>query len=189
VGSEEERRARFENAALPFMDRVHRVALRLTRRPEDARDLLQETYLRAFRAFDSFTPGTNCKAWLFKIQYSIFVNRYRKEKREPAFVPFEDMFHRVLDDPAALERMLGESRGRGSAPEVTLALESLPESFRSAVLLVDVEELSYEEAAAALGCPIGTLRSRLFRARRMLFTALSEYAKTVGHVRSTQVTE
>lgn len=189
MGPEEERRrAAFEAVALPFMDRVYRVALRLTRRPEDARDLLQETYLRAFRAFDSFTPGTNCKSWLLKILYSVFVNRYRKEKREPSFVPFEEEFHRIVEDPNALERRLMESRGEQS-PEVSSALESLPEVFRAAVLLVDVEELSYEEAAEVLSCPLGTLRSRLFRARRMLFVALSEHARRSGRLRQTQVTE
>ena len=185
---EESRRASFEAAALPFMDRVYRAALRLTRRPEDARDLLQETYLRAFRAFDSFIPGTNCKSWLLKILYSVFVNRYRKEKREPPHVPFEEQFHRLLDDPNSLERKLMEIRGPHSV-EVSSALDSLPETFRAAVLLVDVEELSYEEAADALSCPLGTLRSRLFRGRRMLFVALSEYARRTGHLHETRVTE
>jgi RNA polymerase sigma-70 factor (ECF subfamily) len=183
---ESEKRARFETTALPFIKSVHNMALRLTRRAEDAKDLVQETYLRAYRTFDNFRPGTNCKAWLFTILYSIFVNRYHRERREPDTVSVEELeqkFHRSL---AAPERT--ESGAPGRPPEwtdreVEVAFDELPESFREVVLLVDVEELTYEEAAAALGCPIGTVRSRLSRARKALFVALEEYARRTGYLK------
>ena len=178
--------ARFESAALPFMGALYHKAVVLTRRPEDASDLVQETYLRAYRNFASFTEGTNCKAWLFTIQYSIFVNKYRKAQREPEMLSLDEMdeqFHSATGlqnweaDFAALD---------WREPEVDAALGKLPEGFRAAVLLVDVEELSYEEAAAVLACPLGTLRSRLARARRMLFVELRDYARTKGFCREAQ---
>ena len=178
--------ARFESAALPFMDALYHKALVLTRRPEDAGDLVQETYLRAFRNFSSFTAGTNCKAWLFTIQYSIFVNKYRKAQREPEVLPIDELdatFQRALGAPDWEKDFAGLD---WREPEVDAALSKLPEDFRAAVLLVDVEELSYEEAAGVLACPVGTLRSRLSRARRLLFTELREYARTKGFLREAQ---
>jgi RNA polymerase sigma-70 factor (ECF subfamily) len=183
--SQAEKRARFEATALPFMRAVYSFALRLARRPEDARDLVQETYLRAYRTFDNFLPGTNCKAWLFTILYSIFVNRYHRERRAPVTISVEELeekFHRSL---AAPDRT-GSVVSAGSPPEwtdgeVETAFEQLPENFRSVVLLVDVEELTYEEAAEALGCPVGTVRSRLSRARKALFVALQDHARRAGY--------
>lgn len=178
--------ARFERAALPFMGVLYHKALVLTRRPEDAGDLVQETFLRAFRNFSSFTEGTNCKAWLFTIQYSIFVNKYRKAQREPELLSIDEMdesFQRAISDPAWENDFAALD---WKEPEVDDALGKLPEGFRAAVLLVDVEELSYEEAAGVLACPIGTLRSRLARARRMLFVELRDYARTKGFFREAQ---
>jgi RNA polymerase sigma-70 factor, ECF subfamily len=183
--SDNEAAVRFEATALPFMDALYNKALHLTRRPEDAGDMVQETYLRAYRTFSSFKEGTNCKAWLFTILYSIFVNKYRKEQRELDTVSIDELeetFHHTLADPnwetnfAALTR----SELDWQEPEVNHAVAKLPEDFRSAVLLVDVEGFTYEEAAAALDCPVGTLRSRLFRARRMLFLELHDYARRMG---------
>jgi len=179
--------ARFEALALPFMNALYNKALHLTRRPEDAADLVQETYLRAYRTFANFRAGTNCKAWLFTIQYSIFVNKYRKAQREPETVSmneWEETYHREMADPAwddefaALTSFEKEWQG----PEIAEALGKLPEEFRAAVLLVDVEQLTYEEAARVLSCPVGTLRSRLFRARRALFVELSGYARKMGFI-------
>ncbi len=147
---------------------------------------MQETYLRAFRNFSSFTAGTNCKAWLFTIQYSIFVNKYRKAQREPEVLPIDELdatFQRMLAEPDWEKDFAGLD---WREPEVDEALGKLPEDFRAAVLLVDVEELSYEEAAGVLTCPVGTLRSRRSRARRMLFTELREYARTKGFLREAQ---
>ena len=177
--------ARFEAAALPWMGVLHHKALSLTQRPAEAADLVQETYLRAFRSFSSFTEGTNCKAWLFTIQYSIFVNRYRKLQREPEMVSLDELggtFDRTLADPE-WERAVSDLSNAGvdwSGPEVAQALADLPESFRTAVMLVDVDEFSYEQAAVILNCPVGTLRSRLSRARQMLFLALRDYARKTG---------
>jgi RNA polymerase sigma-70 factor, ECF subfamily len=184
----ENKRAQFEATALPFMRSIYNTALYLTRRPEDASDLVQETYLRAYRTFSNFTPGTNCKAWLFTIMYSVFVNKYRKEQREPESVSIEELeekFHRSLA-AAEWDPYLVQNTGV-MAPEVDQALNSLPESFRLAVLLVDVEEMSYEEAATILNCPMGTLRSRLFRARKLLFLELQSYAQRKGYVQRSQI--
>lgn len=178
----ENRRAQFETTALPFMRAIYNAALRLTHRSEDASDLVQETYLRAYRTFSNFSPGTNCKAWLFTIMYSIFVNKYRKEQRQPESVSVEELeekFHRLLA-AAEWDPYLEQDAGVMAA-EVVQALNKLPESFRLAVLLVDVEEMSYEEAAAILNCPLGTLRSRLFRARKLLFLELQPYAQRKGY--------
>lgn len=181
-----DRRRRFEDTALPWMGAIYGTALRLTGRPEDARDLVQETYLRAYRTADNFRPGTNAKAWLSTILYSIFVNRYRKRQREPKMVSLEEMetrFWEISTPPAQKEAGLA---GDGRAPswterEVERAVAELPESFRTAVLLVDVEEFSYEETAAVMDCPVGTVRSRLSRARKMLFVALEQYARRTGY--------
>lgn len=170
------------------MDALYNQAVRLTRHSEDASDIVQETYLRAYRTFANFKEGTNCKAWLFTILYSIFVNKYRKRQREPNTVSIEELeeaFHRTLADGdwetnfAALTR----SELDWQEPEVNHALTKLPEDFRSAVLLVDGQGFTYEEAAAALECPVGTLRSRLFRARRILFLELEDYARRIGLIR------
>lgn len=178
-------RARFEALALPLLRPLYNTALRLTRRPEDASDVVQETCLRAYRTFANFSPGTNAKAWLFTIMYSVFVNRYRKEQRAPGTVPLEE-----AESGWAGRRPASSGQPTLPGPEVTdlappvrLALDRLPEAFRSAVLLVDLEELSYEEAAAVLKCPVGTLRSRLFRARRALFLELRPYADRMGYAR------
>ena len=179
--------ARFEAMALPFMSALYNKALHLTLRPEDAADLVQETYLRACRTFANFVEGTNGKAWLFTILYSIFINKYRKAQREPETVSIDELegtYHRELADPAwddefaALAGLEKEWQG----PEISHALGKLPEEFRAAVLLVDVEQLTYEEAAGVLNCPVGTLRSRLFRARRVLFVELRDYARKMGFI-------
>ena len=180
--------ARFEAVAMPFMDALYNKALHLTHRPEDANDVVQETYLRAFRTFGNFAEGTNCKAWLFTILYSVFINRYRKEQREPDMVSMderEETFHLTLADEQWESNFaaLSGSELDWQGAEVKEALAKLPETFRTAVLLVDVEGLTYEEAAAVVNSPVGTLRSRLFRARRLLFVELHDYARKMGIIR------
>jgi RNA polymerase sigma-70 factor (ECF subfamily) len=179
--------ARFEAAALPFVNALYNKALHLTRNPEDASDLVQETFLRAYRTFANFAEGTNCKAWLFTILYSIFVNQYRKAQREPDTVSIDELeatYHRELTDASWDDdfAILAGSELDWQGPEVSRALGKLPEEFRAAVLVVDVEQLTYEEAAAILNCPVGTLRSRLFRARRVLFVELRDYARKMGFI-------
>ncbi len=181
-------RAQFEAIALPFTKPLYNTAMHLTHRAEDASDLVQETYLRAYRTFHNFTPGTNCKAWLFTILYSVFVNRYRKEQREPESVSLDELEEKFREFLVAGEwdpQRAVDLREVGA--EVDQALNRLPEAFRSAVLLVDVEELSYEEAAAILNCPVGTVRSRLFRARKLLFLELQQYAQKKGYVQKAKV--
>lgn len=178
-------RTRFEAVALPLMATLHRAALHMTRDSHAASDLVQDTYLRAYRAFDQFRPGTNCRAWLFSIMYSVFNSAYRKAQRTltgsqmiALQADYDDWLesgedapelHAPLEAPQELD------------PQVERALNSLPEAFRHVVMLVDVGELSYEEAAAVVGCAVGTVRSRLFRARKYLFAALSAYARDEGY--------
>lgn len=174
--STDDLRARFEGEALPHLRAVFTIARRLTRREEDARDLTQEAFLRALGQFESFAAGTNCKAWLFTITYSLFVNRYRRRQREPALMTVDDQ-HAALDQRAVITQSRRVSTPARAAVEadVEAALAELPEEFRAAILLVDVEDLSYEEAAAVLACPVGTVRSRLFRARKHLANSLRDY--------------
>lgn len=176
------RRAEFEETALPVASALYRAAMRFTRRPEDASDVVQETMLRAYRTFHSFQPGTNAKAWLFTILYSILTNDWRRRQRAPQEISLEVVEERFASalraSGADAERALLQRLG--ATPEIDSALRELPEEFRAAVLLVDVDELSYEEAALALNCPVGTLRSRLHRARKLLFAALHEYARRAG---------
>jgi RNA polymerase sigma-70 factor (ECF subfamily) len=181
-----ERRERFDATALPLLSAVYAYGIRLSRNADTARDLVQETYLRAYRTFDNFRAGTNCKAWLFTILYSIFVNRYHKKRREPKMVSLdqiEERFRRSLEAAKAVPPAVSST---WSDPDIEAALDALPESFRATVLLVDVEELSYEEAAGALKCPLGTVRSRLNRARRLLYCALEEHARRIGYLRETE---
>ena len=177
-----DRRADFEAVALPVSPALYRTARRLSRQPEDASDLVQETFLRAYRTFDSFRHGTNAKAWLFTILYSILANRWRRAAQAPAEISLDDVdtrFGRVLAAEAVhVERELISRLG--ASPEIDKALRDLPEAYRAAVLLVDVEELSYEEAAVALECPVGTVRSRLARGRKQLYLALRDYARRTG---------
>jgi len=184
------KREAFEAAALPFTRALYNTALRLTREPPDAVDLVQETFLRAYRTFENFTPGSNCKAWLFTILYSIFTNQYHQAKRRPRMESVEDLeqrfqhFAQAPDDPASDVTMV-EGWGQRWSPEVERALRLLPEDFRSPLLLVDVEGLSYDEAASVLGCAVGTVGSRLFRGRKLLFAMLQDYAHQARYGKDT----
>lgn len=186
----EERTARFESLALPFLGALYNTALHLTADPDDASDVVQETCLRAYRTFDNFRPGTNGKAWLFTILYSVFINRRKKLRREVGPFPadeLEERFRQFIEEPTGAEDAGEiESWGRRWPRELEAALRALPEAFRAAILLVDVEELSYDEAAAVVGCPVGTLRSRLFRGRRLLFAALQDYARRAGYLKPSE---
>jgi RNA polymerase sigma-70 factor (ECF subfamily) len=179
-------RREFETCALPLAPALYHTALRLARQPADAQDLVQETMLRAYRTFANFQPGTNARAWLFTILYSVFSNRYRREMRTRAHLPLDapdEQFANLAADlsPTQEDRLLAAE----TSPEVDEALARLPEEFRSALLLVDVAELSYEEAAQALGCPVNTVRSRLFRGRKALFVHLADYARQRGFLAGT----
>jgi RNA polymerase sigma-70 factor (ECF subfamily) len=180
-------RARFERDVLPLLPSLYGAAMRLTRNPSDAEDLVQETYLRAFRGFGGFQEGTNLKAWLYRILTNQFINTYRKKQREPQIVEGPD----DLDEWYLYDKLGGRSVEASAETEVLdqipdadvkAALESLPENFRIPVLLADVEGFSYKEIAEIMETPIGTVMSRLHRGRKALEKALWETARARGLV-------
>lgn len=177
------KRAEFAKWALPHMDQVYTAGLYLTRNKEEAEDLLQETMLRAYRFWHQFTPGTNCKAWLMTILHNSFKNRYRDRSREQQTVEFDESLH-APDQSASAELSQTNPEEIVAAQrlddEMERALRSLPAEFLEAIVLVDIQELTYEEAAGVLGCPIGTIRSRLSRGRQLLHSALQQYAQQRG---------
>jgi RNA polymerase sigma-70 factor (ECF subfamily) len=175
--------ATFAEQAMPFMDSLYSAALRMTRNPADAEDLVQETYLRAYRGFGGFEEGTNLKAWLYRILTNTFINTYRAKKRRPEETEMEEVedlyLYRRLGglEAAAMGRSAeDELMDWFTDAEVKEAIESLPESFRLAVLLADVEGFSYREIADILDIPIGTVMSRLHRGRKSLQRRLYDYA-------------
>ncbi len=167
-----ELKAEFERVTLPHLSHLYTSAFYLTKDISEAEDLVQEAYLRAFRFFHKFQPGTNCRAWLLSILRNLFINRYRQKQRESQTLDWEKI-DEVYE--SIMER--GEKKERGNPEnlfvsqlmdeEVEKALRELPEEFRAAIVLVDIEELSYEVAAKVIGCPIGTVRSRVSRGRRL----------------------
>jgi RNA polymerase sigma-70 factor (ECF subfamily) len=178
---------RFDRDVLPLLPSLYGAALRMTRNPADAEDLLQETTLRAYRGFASFQEGTNLKAWLYRILTNSFINTYRKKQREPKTVEGPE----DLDEWFLFDRLGAQSVARSAEEDVLAnipdaavkeALESIPENFRMAVLLADVEGFSYKEIAEITGVPIGTVMSRLHRGRKALEKALYGVAKERGLV-------
>jgi len=175
----------FEREAVPHMDILYNYALRMTGSRDDAHDLVQETYLKAYRFWDKYEKGTNIRAWLFRIMKNSYINRYRKEVKEPETVDYEEIqnFYNIIRDEATDPNDLEEKIFGGLLEDdVAKALESLPEDFRTVVILCDIEGLSYEEISEFVECPIGTVRSRLHRGRNILRDKLFEYAKKRGLV-------
>ncbi len=174
----------FERELLPHIDALTTFAYHLTYNEEDAKDLVQETFMKAYRAIRSYVEGTNAKAWLFKILKNAYINQYRKKSRRPAKVDFEEFIGYQDKEESSnvseyqdlrteiFENLLGD--------EVTVAINSLPIDFRTVILLCDVEGFTYEEIAKIIDIPIGTVRSRLHRARNMLKEKLKKYAETQG---------
>ena len=179
-------RSHFEEAALVHADALYGAALRMTRDRADAEDLLQETFLKAFRAYDRFEEGTNLRAWLFRILTNTYISTYRRRQRAPEESDLDDveelyLYRRLA--AAGLSRSAEDAAlDRLTAPEVLSALEELPEQFRLAVLLSDVEGFSYKEIAEITDVPIGTVMSRLHRGRKALQRALAPYATEQGLV-------
>jgi RNA polymerase sigma-70 factor, ECF subfamily len=178
-------RERFERDVLPLLPNLYAAALRMTRNPADAEDLVQDTYLRAFRGFSGFTEGTNLKAWLYRILTNSFINTYRKKQRQPQTVEGPD----DVDEWYLFDKLGGRNVELSAETEVLdkipdeavkSALESLPENFRLPVLLADVEGFSYKEIAEIMDTPIGTVMSRLHRGRKALQKALWDTAKERG---------
>ena len=177
----ESKKKEFEEIAFQHMDSLYGAALRMTRDGSDAQDLVQDTYIRAFRFFDKFEKGTNFKAWLFKILKNVYINKYRKELKKPQMVniadveasgdlkeevtPEDEIFNGLLDD------------------DITRAMDDLPEEFRLAIILSDLQGLSYKEVAEILDRPIGTVMSRLHRGRKLLRSSLRDYAKKHGYIK------
>jgi len=185
----------FEELFLPLLDNLYSIALRMTRNEKDAEDLVQETYLKAFRFFHRFERGTNARAWALTILTNTFRTRYRKKKQEPAMVDFEAVENFCLADEMVKEITASDKSEARSADIVTSvlkdyvsddiieALESVPEQFRIAVLLSDVEGFSYQEISEILGISVGTVKSRIFRGRKILQKQLWEFARQRGIVK------
>jgi RNA polymerase sigma-70 factor (ECF subfamily) len=182
--TEEEKQEIFHNEFLPHINAMHSFAYRLTLDADDANDLVQDTYLKAYRFIDSFEKGTNAKAWLFRILKNSFINDYRKKSKEPSKVDYQEVetyynseeVHRQITPDLRVEAvkdMIGD--------EISNALNSLDVDFRTVIILCDLEGFKYDEMAKILDIPIGTVRSRLHRARNLLKEKLSDYARKMGY--------
>jgi RNA polymerase sigma-70 factor (ECF subfamily) len=190
--SPEQRTARFERDAMPLLDQLYAAALRMTRNPADAEDLVQETYLKAYGAFGSFRAGTNLRAWLYRILTNTYINGYRKRQRQPVAQPTEE-----ITDWQLAQAAQHSSSGLRSAEmdaldllpdsDVKDALSQLGEDFRMAVYLADVEGFAYKEIAEIMGTPIGTVMSRLHRGRKQLRDMLTGVARERGFLRNAEV--
>lgn len=180
IYEEEFKTERFSETAIIHIDSIYRFALYMTKNENDAQDLVQDTYLRAYKFFDKFQEGTNCKAWLLKILKNTFINSLRRSKRYPNMVCLSEIEEQGLNlsfDAKFDDRISGEVFD----DDIAAAVESLPDSYKSVVILADIEGLSYREISDLVGCPIGTVMSRLCRGRRLLKKKLHNYALQYGY--------
>jgi RNA polymerase sigma factor (sigma-70 family) len=174
----------FDKEFMPQINAMYNFAYRLTLERDDAKDLLQDTYLKAYRFIDSFQQGTNAKAWLFRILKNSFINDYRKKSKEPSKVDYQEVeayYNSEEVDRQITPDLRVESLGNMIGDEISNALNALDVDFRTVIILCDLEGFKYEEMAKILDIPIGTVRSRLHRARNLLKEKLSEYAKSMGY--------
>jgi RNA polymerase sigma-70 factor (ECF subfamily) len=177
----------FDREVIPHMDALYNYALKMTGSPDDADDLVQETYLKAFRFFDKFEQGTNSKAWMFRILKNSYINDYRKIKKEPNKVDYEDVqnfYENIKSTDVKAQHVEEDSFSKLLDDDLTAAITNLPEDFRTVIILSDIEGFTYDEIADFIDCPVGTVRSRLHRARKMLYTKLYNYADEKGYIRS-----
>ena len=177
------RQHKFEAIMVPHMDVLYSYGLYLTNDRDTASDLLQETFLKAFRFFDKFEEGTNARAWLYRIMRNTFINEYRRIKRLPDLVEYDEQIssYQMLPRDEEETDLRRQINGELFDDQIAVAISALPEKFKSVIILRDVEDLPYEEIAEALEIPIGTVRSRLHRARAILFAKLKDYASTRGY--------
>ncbi len=178
-----EARVDFEREALPHLDILYRYALRLTGNQEDAYDIVQETYLKAYRFFDKFERGTNCRAWLFRIMKNTFINEYHRSKKLQSNVDYDDIqnfYESIKATEVKTKHTVCDGLGSLMNDEITSALNKLPDDFKTVVILSDIEGLSYDEISAFIDVPVGTVRSRLHRARKMLYAILYLYGQEKG---------
>ena len=180
---------RFEDTTLAHIDELYGTALRLTRNERDAEDLVQDTYLKAYKSFHQFKPGTNCRAWLFKILTNTFINIYRRRVKEREILERQEngSLQNSLVHRESVDRYANPARrvvNMGLSDDVQAALDAVPVDFRTAVILSDLQDFSYKEIAEIMGTPIGTVMSRLFRGRRLLRKALSAFAVEEGYIRA-----
>ena len=186
--SDEELAQRFERDAMPLLDQLYGAALRMTRNPADAEDLVQETYIKAFQGFRSYKPGTNLKAWLYRILTNAYINNYRKAQRRPAEYATDDITDSQIAETAShtsigLRSAEVEALEKLPDEEIRDALMSLKEDYRMVVYYADVEGLPYKEIAEIMGTPIGTVMSRLHRGRKQLRDALHNVAVERGFLK------
>lgn len=180
-----DKREEFERLARPHEREIYNTALHLTRDPTDAEDLAQDAFVRAYSSFHQFRPGTNFRAWLFKILVNTFINEYRKKSRQPVTVAWEELSREaeqqaIEDSQQLVADPEASFFSKVADPEVTTALDGLPPEFREVVVLYDLKGFSYREIGQMLKVPLGTVRSRLFRGRKLLMKSLRDYARSRG---------
>ncbi len=194
MATKQDNKRLFEEIALVHMDALYSTALRMTRNAEEAEDLVQDTYLRAFRFFDKFKEGTNFRAWIFKILTNTFINNYRKKTRSPQQVELEKVSFGLENDPdykgpdTWVPKYDETSFDDMFDDDIQYALDKLLDEFRMIILLADIQGLSYKEISKIANIPIGTVMSRLFRGRRILQRSLGRYAKREGYIQENETT-